>query len=203
MTRIRRRRLAAAICIALLAAGTLSAQDQEDELFVPTYSLGDQLLRINLGLFVPLFFAGADGVAPANLTLGGVGSIGWASYLSNEVTLGVEIGGSFSLTPNRRALFLVPIAAQASYIFRAYPFEFPVTAALGINFSRLGELLKVDPFLKAGGSFYWNYSTQWAFGANLYYWFIPQIYTAGSTPGPEATRLGNFLDITLSALYRF
>jgi len=125
------------VVLLLLCSVYLPAQNETDEEpFVPTYSLGDQTLQINLGLFLPLFFALSPtptGVAPANLTLGGAGSIAWASYLSNEVTLGVEVGGSFSFTPNLRTLWMVPIAARMSYIFSAYPFEFPIIAGLKAN----------------------------------------------------------------------
>lgn len=192
-----------ALILASAVMFSVHAQEtEEEEIFVPTYSLGDQLLSINLGLFGPLFFfGGPDGAVSANLTLGGAGSLAWASYLSNEWTVGVEVGGSFSFTPNMRALWMVPVAARGSYIFRFYPFEVPVTVAAGLNFSRLVDNQKIDGFVKAGASFIWNYSSQWGFGANLMYWFVPQIYTASSTPGADATRFGNFLEFTLSALY--
>ena len=70
-------------------------------------------------------------------------------------------------------------------------------------FSRLQDNQKIDAFLKAGSAFYWNYSSQWAFGANLFYWFVPQIYGASSPATSDATRFGNFLEFTLSALYHF
>ena len=188
----------------LLAPVAAQDGDSDAELFVPTYSLGDQTLRINLGMFLPLFFfGGPDGPAPANLTLGGAGSLVWESYLSSNITVGVEVGGSFSFTPNLRTLFMLPIAARGSYIFNLYPFEIPVTLAAGMNFSRLAEIQKIDPFVKAGGSFLWSYSSLWAFGANLFYWFVPQIYSATSPAGADATRYGNFLEFTLSALYHF
>lgn len=195
-------------CVALLllvCTVSLVAQDETDEEpFVPIYALGDQTLQISLGLFQPLFFAlGPTGVAPANLTPGGAGSIAWASYLSNEVTVGVEVGGSFSFTPNLRALWMVPIAARASYIISAYPFEFPIIASLGINISSLDDMFRVDPFLKAGGAFVWNYNSQWAFGANLTYWFVPQLYFDSSFAVTDSSRLGNFLEFTLTAVYHF
>jgi len=194
------------ILFVLLLAATATAQEGngDGELFVPTYSLGDQTLRINLGLFAPLFFLGGpDTIAPANLTLGGAGSLVWESYLSNEITVGVEVGGSFAFTPNMRTLFMLPVAARGSYIFSRYPFDFPVTLAAGVNFERLADIRKIDPFIKAGTGFYWNYSSQWAFGANLFYWFVPQFYSASSAAGSDATRYGNFLEFTLSALYHF
>ena len=192
-------------CILMLVATTaLAQQNANDEIFVPTYSLGDQTLSINLGLFIPLFFAGGpDGTANTNLTLGAAGSIAWGSYITNELKLGAEVGGSFSFTPNRRVLFLVPITANASYIFQAYPFDLPVSLGVGMSFARIDDLLKIDPFVRPGVGFYWNYSSQWAFGGDLRYWFTPQIYTDRSPAGSEETRIGNFLELTLSALYRF
>ena len=191
--------------LVLLAAPILAQNDEEEEeLFVPVYSLGDQTLRINLGLFAPLFiFGGPNGPVAGKLIPGGAGSLAWESYLTNELTVGAEIGGSFSFSENFRTLFMVPIAARASYIFRFYPFEMPVTLALGMNISALDDYRKVDPFAKAGTTFYWNYSSQWAFGANLFYWFLPQFYSANSPAGADATRYGNFLEFTLSALYHF
>lgn len=193
------------VLLLLIVAAFGAAQESEnEELFVPTNSLGDQTLGINLGLFVPLFFSGsADGVEPANLTLGGVGSLHWGSYLSDEWKVGVELGGSFSFTPNGRALFLVPITARGSYIFNAYPWEFPVTVGAGVSFASLEELVKLDPFVKVGGGAYWNFSAQWAFGLDTFYWFIPQVYFDGLPAGSSETRFGNFLEITLSALYHF
>jgi hypothetical protein len=192
------------LLLVVFVATGMAQETEEDELFVPTNSLGDQTLGINLGLFVPLFFSGSpDGYEAANLSLGGVGSLRWESYLNNEWKVGAELGGSFSFTPNGRALFLVPISARGSYIFNAYPWEFPVTVGAGINFASLDELVKVDPFVKAGGGAYWNFSTQWAFGLDAFWWIIPQVYFSGSPAGASETRVGNFLEITLSALYHF
>ncbi len=196
------RRFAVALLVVFVAS-TLPAQ-QDSDAFAPTYTLGDQSLAINLGLFVPMFFAGPVSLfEPANLSLGGAGSLLWSTYLTNEISVGVELGGSFALTPNGRALFLVPIAARGSYSFRAYPFEFPVSLGAGLSIARLEDAVKVDPFIKPGGSFYWYYSTQWAFGANLFYWIIPQIYTNLTYQGVTETRVGNFLEFTLSARYHF
>ncbi len=172
-----------------------------EEEFVPTYTLGDQTLAINMGLFIPLFFAGGpDGVANANLSLGGVGSLQWNSYLNNNMTLGGELAGTFSFSPNRRALFMVPITLRYAYILRAYPFEFPLHIGAGINFTRLEEQGKIDPIVKPGASVVWNMNPDWAFGLNLTYWWVPQWYTGDLS---DESRYGNFLETTLSAVYHF
>jgi hypothetical protein len=190
-----------------LLAGPLQlagAQEAEEEDFEPTYALGDQILTINLGVFAPLFFASRDtGIQPTNLTAGGLGSIAWASYLNNEMTVGAEVGGSFAFTPNTRTLFLLNILGTYSYTFRSYPFEFPLHFGIGTSIARLADSTKLDLILKPGASFYWAYSAQWSFGLNLKYWWIPQIYLGrGDVPASD-TRYGNFLEVSLSALYHF
>lgn len=173
------------------------------ERFVPTYALGDQLLAINLGPFIPLFFyGGPDGVQDTQLSIGGTGSLHWSAFLNNNMAVGIEGGGMFALTPNNRTLFMLPLMARYTYFLRAYPWEFPLHLGAGINFSRLEENFKVDPILKPGFSVLWNYNAEWAFGVNISYWWVPQIYR-GPDPPSDDSRFGNFMDVTLSALYHF
>lgn len=198
---------------ALLVAAALPAQQSAPETgpeqepvdeFVPAYSLGDQGLSINFGLFVPLFNAlSPQGATSTNLSLGAAGELRWESYLSNNMTIGAEVAGAFALSPNRHALFMVPITARWSYIPRRFPYEFPLSVGAGVNFSRYLEKTKVDPIVKFGGGLFWNYSSQWAFGLNSIYWVLPQVYSTGSAAGTAASRIGNYLEFSLSALYHF
>lgn len=175
----------------------------EEEQFEPTYTRGDQLISLNLGLMVPLFyFGGPDGAQSANLSLGGTGHLLWSSFLNNNLAIGGEFGGMFAFTPNHNTLFMIPLAARVSYFLRSYPFEFPLTLAAGVNFSRFGDNFKTDPIVIPGVGFYWNYTVEWAFGFDVRYWFVPQIYR-GPEPPSEDTRVGNFLATTLSVFYRF
>jgi hypothetical protein len=181
-----------------------SLQGQEEITpYVPTYVLGNQILIINAGLFVPLFFQSLGGeIDNTNLSLGGVGSIQWSTYLNNEMTLGIEGGGMFSFSPNGRTLYMLPVTARYAYILRAYPFEFPLSISAGINFTRLSSMFQILPIVKPGVSAYWNYSLEWAFGVNFFYWWTPNLYQ-GPEPPKSQSRFGNFLEISLSALYHF
>ena len=197
------------LLLMLLSLAGVYAQDSPDSGdeaegdFVPTYTLGDQILSLNVGMLFPLFYTGGpDGRQDANLTLGGTGHLSWSSFLNNNLAVGGEFGGMFAFTPNRNTLFMIPLAARISYFLRAYPFEFPLTLAAGVNFSRFRDSFKTDPIVIPGAGFYWNYSTEWAFGLDLRYWWVPQIYR-GPDPPAEDTRFGNFLGTTLSVLYRF
>lgn len=185
-------------------APQLPETDTEEE-FLPTYTLGDQLLSINLGLFLPLFFSGGEDAVQAlgnKLTLGGTGHLRWGSFLNNNVSVGGELAGMFSFTPNRRALYMIPITARATYYFRAYPWEFPLSLAVGFNISRLEESRKVDPIVMPGAGLYWAFNNEWSFGVDARYWWVPQWYT-GNEPPPSQSRYGNFSSITASVLYHF
>ncbi|MFQ3620638.1 MAG: hypothetical protein SNJ78_06810 [Spirochaetales bacterium] len=186
-----------------LFPASVFSQEEEFSPFVPTYILGNQVIIINAGLFVPLFFQSLSGnIEGTNLSLGGVGSIQWSTYLNNEMTLGIEGGGMFAFSPNGRTLFMLPVTARYAYILRAYPFEFPLSLAAGINFTRLSSMFQILPIVKPGVSVYWNYSLEWAFGVNFFYWWSPNLYQ-GPEPPQRQSRFGNFLEISLSALYHF
>lgn len=129
--------LTLAVCLSILATfgGTAYAQQSapaapagpEKQPIGSQYSLGDQMLSIDLGAVVPLFYwGGSPGIQPANLSIGGAGSLEWSTFLNNNLAIGLNVGGNFSFTPNLRALFLVAIAPKIEYFFRSFPFEFPV-----------------------------------------------------------------------------
>jgi len=170
------------------------------------YSLGDQTLSINAGLFVPLFLlptgtwflAPSGGNGPAHLSLGGVGSFSWAAYLSPQVRVGADIGGTFSFSPNSNALLMLPIVARGSYVFTVYPFEIPITLGVGMNIIKYVDQTTIDLLLRPGVSFYWIFSSSWSFGVNLNYWLDMQF-----APDPSQSRTANFLEVSLGALYHY
>jgi hypothetical protein len=193
------------LCVfcAFLAPFPLAAQEDDEETYVPVYVLGDQMLMINGGLFVPLFNQTLTGdIHSTHLTLGGVGSIQWSAYLNNNMSIGGEGGGMFAFTPNDNNLFMLPVTLRFSYFLRKYPFDFPLSLAAGVNFVRLNSVFRILPILKPGISGYWNYNTSWAFGLNVVYWWTPDIYM-GPEPPHEQSRLGNFIEFSLSARYSF
>lgn len=199
-----------ALVAALIAPVPVFAQEEDESPIeeeigreVPTYSPGDFILGVNAGLFIPMFYyGGPDGVEDANLTLGGTGHIYYGGYLSNNVAVGGEIGGSFSFSPNDNTLYMLLIAGRYTYFLRRFPFEFPLSVSAGFNFSRFGENFKTDPAITPSVGVLWNLNAQWGFGFDVRYWWVPQIYRGPSPPSDES-RVGNFLSTTLSLAYRF
>lgn len=188
---------------------SIFAQEEEEEeiyeeIYEPTFSLGDNMFIIKVGLTIPLFLNDLDfNVLDTNLTLGGAGSLEWSTFLSNNWAIGAEFGGLFAFTPNMRVLYTLPLTVKATWFLRFHPFELLLYAGAGISFTSVDDSFHVDWILKPGASLYWNLNSDWAFGVNVIYWWIPQIYTEAGDINPEHSRFANFLETSLSALFHF
>jgi hypothetical protein len=189
-----------AVAITLVPNSHVFGQEAETgPAATPQYSLGDQTFCINAGLFLPMFFMSwAPSVDPANLSPGGMGSIQWQAYLTPQIRIGGELGALFALSRNTNFLFMADLTAKISYVFTVYPFEIPIFLGVGASLVRYQDSQTIDPLLKPGASFYWIFNSSWSFGLNVVYWWDMQFSSI-----PEQSRVGNFLEITLSALYHF
>ncbi len=164
---------------------------------------GDQVFSFNAGLFLPMFFSDTSWNFESgidHLSLGGVGSLEWSTYLSSNITLGGQLSGMFAITPNKRTLTMIPFCARAGYIFYLHPFTIPVTLSAGFSFNKLGDLFEFTPILKPGVSLNWNINYDWAFGINFNYWWVPELHTGDLA---DQTRFGNFLETSFAATYHF
>jgi hypothetical protein len=184
--------------LAAFSASPLFAADAPKNQ-VSQYALGDQTLAINAGLFFPLFLMPTGtpllSGSPPQLSLGGLGSLSWAVYVAPQVRIGAELGGAFTFSPNGNLLLMLPILAKASYAFTVYPFEIPVTFGLGMNILKYVDQYYVDLLIRPGASLYWIFNSSWSFGLNLNYWLDFQF--------SSNFRVGNFLEVSLSALYHY
>ncbi len=192
--------------LTLASVFSVTAQQIESkEEYVSPYSRGSQTFTINGGLFVPLFFYFpnlADSIVSASgqLTLGGTGSIEWASFVSDRLSLGIELAGTFSFTPNDDTHVLIPLTGKVSYIFPAGSFEIPVFFGMGVTVNKIPNQVYFGTIFKPGAAVYWNRNLKWGFGISAQYWLVPEIYFGDNS---DNTALGNFLDISLSARYHF
>jgi hypothetical protein len=165
----------------------------------PQYSLGDQTLAVNAGIFMPLFFMSWQPAAySTHLSVGGIGSLQWQAYLTPNIRLGIEVGGLFALSPNSNLLLMLPITAKISYSFTIYPFEIPIYLGAGMNIVKYQDSSIIDPLLKPGASLFWIFNSSWSFGVNTVYWWDMQF-----AADPSQSRVGNFLEVSFSALYHY
>ncbi len=169
-------------------------------------NLGDKALGLSLGTDIPLFYQTLSGsTAPANLSLGGFLALDLDFYLNNNWLLGGRLRGSFNATPNGNIVFLVPILFKGTYEIKFWPFSVPLWMGAGISFISFKQAFEVNPALQLGSGFYYHVSSQWGFGLNLNYLWIAQLYSGNESPGisSDQSRLANFLDIGLSAVFHF
>ena len=194
------------IIFILFSSYNVFAQEDEEqeEYFEDAYGLGDQTFTITAGLFHPLFYSTPDfEFVDDNLSMGGCGSLQWNAYINSNWSLGGEFGGMFAFTPNDRILYMMPLTFKVTRYFRNYPFEFPVFIGAGFSFNSVADAFHLDPILKPGAGAYWNFNEEWAFGFNLVYWWVPQIYTGSGKVPASHTRFGHFIETSLSAMFRF
>jgi hypothetical protein len=191
-----------AILLALLivlGAPLLPAQDEAGEP-VAIYSRGQVSLSLNAGMFIPLFIQSFSGdYTKSNLHLGAVGSLQLGVHLDNNWLLGAEVSGMFAKDIRDNLLIMLPITFKGAYYFHFFPFEIPVYLGAGMTLMKLAEQRQIDFILKPGFSSYWKYSSAWAFGMNFVYWLDFQAWKED----PDKARMGNFLEISLSAKYNF
>lgn len=201
----------AIVCLLILILTPVFSQEDipsEDEYdgFV-SYSSGDQVFSINAGTIIPLFnlapFHTEEETAIGSLSsakVGVAGSLKLGFFVRDNLLLGGELAGMFSVTENR-TLYMIPLSFVTSYYFIKYPFEFPVYMNVGVSMNTLDDYFKITPLIKPGAGAYWNFNGEWAFGLNFDYWFIPELYF--SEEYVSESRIANFLQISLSALYHF
>jgi len=202
-----KKQLGLVCALLIILAGTLDAADKTTA--QPSqYSLGDQTFTINAGIFLPLFLlpsgewllAPSNGAgSPSHLSVGPILSLAWAAYVAPQIRVGAEFGFDATWSPNVNTLYMLPLMAKASYIFTLYPFEIPLTFAAGMNIVKYIDMSTIDLLLRPSVGLYWIYNSSWSFGLNFDYWLDMQFN--GTTPANA--RIGNFLAISLSALYHF
>ena len=202
------------LAVFLLTINIVGAQegDEPDNPFTPQTrtnerSLGDQTFAISLGILGPLSTvllggpAGyTSGITDSHLSVGGVGSLTYSTYLSPNIKVGLQLAGSFTKEINDNWLYMIPVTVKGSYEFHPWNrITIPLHLALGINMSSWKQNFTVDPIIRPGFGVYFDWSTEWSFGADMTYWFVPQL----SADDNEYDAIGNFLDATLTAEYHF
>ncbi|GHT48270.1 hypothetical protein FACS1894102_0920 [Spirochaetia bacterium] len=165
-----------------------------------TYTRGDQMFWINLGMLIPLFITDRNGdLLKDNINLGGVGSLKYSYFLGRHLFLGAELQGSFSSTIAENYYYSIPVTVHAGYQFVVGRFEFPLSVSFGgatQSYDSTNQLYGM--IIKGEGSAFFRAFPEWSFGINAAWWILPQI-----TKEPEYDATGHFLEITVAARYHF
>jgi hypothetical protein len=203
-----RYRIRVLLCIAALASVSAGAYAQENakdssqDYFGGLHKKGSQLISLSTGTNIPLFIVPADSSATQSVTLGvGAGfNLSYQYFIANRIAVGGTLAGAFNTTIAGRTLFTAPITGEASYWWGVAPLEFMVALHTGIDIMRLSGDGMITPFAKAGFGVFMQASNAWSVGGQAYWWFVPEFHTGTYT---NLTRYGNFLEISISAIYHF
>lgn len=164
-----------------------------------SFEKGDGILSLSLGTVVPLGFLNPNtiGFEAANSTPGFAFALSYAGFLNESWALAGDLSGGYISTVNDDRLFIAPLSLRMIRAFPIGSFIIAPTAGLGIAISALGDVKHVDGLLKVGSSFYWKASSDMSYAINIFGNIIPQIMTEF----PDNTRVGFFLEATLSVAY--
>ncbi len=192
------------LLLTILSLPVFAQIDSSGE-YVSPYSKGSQTFTMNSGLFIPLFFyfpalSPSFESAAGHLSLGGTGSLEWSMFISDRISLGLELAGTFAFTPNMNTHVLIPLTGKISYVFPVGSFEIPVFFGTGLAVNKVSNQVYFGTILKPGASAYWNMNLRWGFGLTAQYWIVPEIYFGDNS---DHTSIGNFMDVSLSARYHF
>ncbi len=198
-------RLRAAFAVIFLAAGVLPLTAQASDLTYDHRVAGDRALTVLIGPFFPEAFQAFGGkFESTNLgTLGGTLGLGLDFYLDEHWSLGGSLRGSVAFSPNKNTLFMVPVTFRATYEFKSYPFSFPVGMGAGISFTSYLSSTNIDYIVTPTVGALWNMSSSWSFGIETTQWIVFQPYLGGGSVPSSDSRIGYFIDPSLTAIYHF
>jgi len=200
--------------IILCISGVAFAKD-ESIISLSDHELGDQTISINAGAMLPLPFLKSDGTTyPSNQIMGGAGAFQWNAYLNKFLRIGLELGISFTFSPDITAygldiwkmgdyvttFLMVPFTAKLTYVLNYSRFEFPLSLGIGANIVKFGsEKWNIAMIVKPGLAAYYRYDSNLSFGLNLAWWCNFEF----PTPNEPNTIMANSLEISPALFYHF
>jgi hypothetical protein len=163
---------------------------------------GTQGISFNLGGIIPRFFLNpaAGAILPTQMWPGAAFGISYEYFVDKSLSVGASFGGCFMTTVTGQTLFMVPVLATISYYFVFMPFEIAPVFEAGAAWMKVNELLAFQPLFKLGVESAYRVNKDWSLGLALKYWLVPELYSGDLSAD---SRLGNFLEISLLALYHF
>ena len=170
------------------------------------YSLGDKTFNISLGVVFPLAFTSNGEAIEHNFTppVGGTGSLSYNFFLDSHFFVGGEVSGIFLPTLAENTAYIIPLGVKAGYQLYLWRFEFPLSITLGVSWHRYLDSTNFSFYMKGGGSIYYRFNSEWSFGLNVNWCFLPE-WTKDENGKwtPEKDIYGNILELSLSARYHF
>lgn len=165
---------------------------------------GDQFIRLSLGISYPLNFPTFSSVLnrDSQLKIGGQASLGYHSFLTSQIALGLEIGFGFNITVGSHSLNTVPLVFLGTYEPTLGRLSFPLSAGIGIAWeSYNGKNYFPGLAFKARGGVSYRITENWTAGIDTSYLCLPEFNSLHHSG--EKNRFGQFWTVDACARYLF
>jgi len=205
------RKASAFLLIFLFSFTLLYAQEEPPEnspppnggdwdIYQDNYTRGDQTFIISIGTVFPTVFINNGKKLKNNFSppVGGGGTLSYNYYFTRSIFIGGELGGAFLPTIANNMFYGIFLGARAGYQFYWWRLEFPINISLGMSWQRYLGNRYYGLYMKAGGSAYFRYNSDWSFGLSSNWYWIPE-WTNDRSKNVD----GIMTDILLSARYHF
>ena len=174
------KRFISLLLIFLTLSVCLFAQEEEEEIpeddvyVYASNGAGDQFLKIKLGAIFPLNFKG-------QLKTGGMASIGYFKFLSENIALGGELGATYSISIGEKVLVMIPITFGIMYQPYIGKFEFPLYAEIGVA-NQTWQNIEIFPTMvtKLSAGAYYRITDSVSFGLSTDFYWVPQWFKDSS-----------------------
>ncbi|MDR2553456.1 MAG: hypothetical protein LBD31_09890 [Treponema sp.] len=207
--------LAGPAAFSLPAQESPDQEESEDEGRVPIesdwsgvstlYSRGDQIFSIGLGLAKALFYADQEkGYLESNMNLGGMGALGYSSFLGPHLFWGLELGGMFASTLGENMYYIVPMGFRIGTQFVYRSFEFPLSFMVGMAPQSHQKISYLGLFAKPSAGIFFRFHSEWSLGLSSSFWWVPQWTRKEREEHSGFVNVhGFFLEFSLGIRYHF
>lgn len=188
---------------AMLPVSLTAEENQEETSY--RYDTGDNLFFFSAGPYLPLFVLAPNSDPffrdiTDNSYLGGNASMGFEAFLNHSISLGVELGYTFSYAKNGNLYTAVPLNGTISYYLLSGDLDIPLTLGAGIIYNSYDDRSYLSPlYLRPEIGMIWNFNDNWGLGFDLGYWFVPEIYFGANA---SETAISNSASMKLTLQYK-
>lgn len=182
----------------LLSAFVFADEDSQGDVYDDGYvyeqnGMGDQFVKIDLGVCLPLNFKG-------QLYPGIAANVGYYYFLSKYFAVGGDATIGYNYSIGQKPLTTVPLTVGGMIQPYFGKFEFPIMFTAGIATTTLLDKTYFPSFAAkfSVGAFY-RYSETWSFGLSSVSYVIPHWFISE----PQKNDVGIFTSVNLSVRYHF
>lgn len=165
---------------------------------------GDQYIKIALGVNLPLNFPDLPSVfkGESQLKIGGIGTLGYHYFMTEKISLGVDLGFGFNISIGSHSFNTVPVVFTATYEPNLGKFTFPLTLGLGVAWESFNSKNYFPGLvLRPQVGCHYRLMESWTIGLETSYLFLPQFNAIHDSSAKN--RFGNFWTIDVVARYMF